>query len=276
MSPIVCRLCGSQGLYPYYALGDRAQSRYYKRRRCKLVNYDLSSGMDQARYSQKDLSPKDETHKCNRDQAQTYYYIRRRIKTPGSMTDIGCFNARILYPARMDGWRVKGLDLSDTIADLVREEVGIDIAVGNFLDLQIDEQERFDVVVMRHVLEHIPDSVAAMNRINALLKVGGHAVLEFPNIEGYSLRLKRFPSNVGIRKNKYPPDWRPGHCNEFCRESFEFLVSKTGFVLNDWQTYSSRPINDWIYRRIHIGCKARALLEKSQGGMPVAGSAPGL
>jgi hypothetical protein len=37
-------------------------------------------------------------------------------------------------------------------------------------------------------------------------------------------------------------DWRPGHVNEFCRKSFEYLLDKTGFELVVWRTYSNRPV----------------------------------
>ena len=67
----------------------------------------------------------------------------------------------------------------------------------------------FDLVVLQHVLEHLPDSILAMNQISSLLKVNGYALLEFPNTGSFGYAYKRwfvkFASLcVGYRAFKYP------------------------------------------------------------------------
>ncbi|MCH8134874.1 MAG: methyltransferase domain-containing protein [Proteobacteria bacterium] len=54
---------------------------------------------------------------------------------------------------------------------------------------------------MRHVLEHLPDSILAMNKIGDLLKDNGLALLEFPNTRSMSYSVKRVLKNRG-RRNK--------------------------------------------------------------------------
>ncbi|NNF41144.1 MAG: hypothetical protein HKN64_07175 [Woeseiaceae bacterium] len=68
--------------------------------------------------------------------------------------------------------------------------------------------------------------------------------------------------NRGRRNKKYSEDWRPGHCNEFCRESFEYLLEKTGFELLVWHTYSSKTLANAFYRVFPVASKARALVRK--------------
>ena len=89
------------------------------------------------------------------------------------------------------------------------------------------------------------------------------ALLEVPNTQSYSYAVKRILKNRGLRNKKYAVDWRPGHCNEFCRESFEYLLVKTGFELVIWRTYSSKPIANVFYRYVPIASKARALVRKN-------------
>ncbi|MCH7835187.1 MAG: class I SAM-dependent methyltransferase, partial [Proteobacteria bacterium] len=122
--------------------------------------------------------------------------------------------------------------------------------------------ELYDVVVLRHVLEHLPDSILAMQNIGRLLKDDGLALLEFPNTRSYSYAVKRILKNRGLRNKKFSADWRPGHCNEFCRESFEYLLARTGFELVIWRTYSSKPFANVFYRYVPIASKARALVRK--------------
>ena len=101
-----------------------------------------------------------------------------------------------------------------------------------------------------------------MNKIGDLLKDNGLALLEFPNTRSMSYSVKRVLKNRGLRNKKYAEDWRPGHCNEFCRESFEYLLNKTGFEMLVWQTYSNKPIANAFYRLFPIASKARALVRK--------------
>ena len=42
------------------------------------------------------------------------------------------------------------------------------------------EDQTFDLVVANHVLEHIPDDVAAFREIHRVLRPGGHAILQVP------------------------------------------------------------------------------------------------
>jgi SAM-dependent methyltransferase len=176
--------------------------------------------------------------------------------------DIGCGNGCLLHLARREGWHVTGMELSAAAAHAIQDDQGIDVKVANFLEYDNDDGDEFDVVVLRHVLEHLPDSVLAMNRIGKLMKDNGLALLEFPNTRSFSYTTKRFLKNRGWRNRKYSREWRPGHCNEFCRRSFEFLLQKTGFELLVWQTYSTKTVANALYRLFPIASKARALVRK--------------
>jgi SAM-dependent methyltransferase len=258
-----CRLCGNQNLSLYYSQGNTGQYKFYKCDICKLVNYDMSGGQDQKKYSpEKYINPEDESLKTNADQKAAYNFIRGKIKDRGRLLDIGCGNGKLLSLAKKDKWDVAGLELSRFLAESINKRYGIKVITSDFLEYIPDPGSLFNVVVLRHVLEHLPDSIAAMKKINSLLNAGGFAVLEFPDIEGYGQKLKRFLSKIGLRKKKYNPEYRPGHCNEFCKESFEYLLDKTGFKMLDWRHYSSRSFLNSVYRIAGFGTKARALIKK--------------
>ena len=136
------------------------------------------------------------------------------------------------------------------------------VIVGDFLaDLPM-EKRVYDLVVLRHVLEHLVNPVVALTRISELLRSGGCCLLEMPNIEALDKRLKRFAVNRGWHERQFANDFLPGHCNEFCRRSLEHLLKRTGFQLVRWETYSRKPISNFLLNRIPIGNKARALVRK--------------
>jgi 2-polyprenyl-3-methyl-5-hydroxy-6-metoxy-1,4-benzoquinol methylase len=187
-------------------------------------------------------------------------YINEKLDNKGRILDIGCGNGALLLYAQQSGWEVEGSELVESIAKFVKDELDIKVKVGDFMD-GYDNETPFDLVTFRHVLEHIPDSIGVMNEISRLLVPRGHAMLEFPNIEAMSLKYRRLLANLGFKK-KYAKGYQPGHCNEFCRESFTYLCEKTGFELLDWQTYSYTPLKNAIYKLFNTSTKARVLVRK--------------
>jgi 2-polyprenyl-3-methyl-5-hydroxy-6-metoxy-1,4-benzoquinol methylase len=257
-----CRICGSTDLNFFYSQGNLSQFKFYRCSKCKLVNYDLSTGLDQEKYTLDYVDPLDEKHRQNRGQSKSYSFIKTNVQTRGRMLDIGCGNGRLLIMGKRDGWDVRGLELSDYYANIIGEKQGIKVYVANFLDFKPTETELFDLVTLRHVLEHLPDPIFAMKKINSLLNPDGIAMLEFPNIDGWESRIKRVLQNSGIKKKLYKPNYKPGHCNEFCEKSFRVLTEKCGFKVLIWSTYSSKAYLNPLYRYTNAGSKARVLIQK--------------
>ena len=172
MASFSCRLCGHDDLRLYYTLGNDGRFKYYKCGSCTLVNYDLATGLDQTQYEASHLDPLDDSLKFNHDKDHSFAFLSQFVSPPGRLLDVGCGNGRLLYAAQRAGWDVKGLELSPSMAEWVRGKLNIDVDVGNFLDLPpgSDDLGAYDAVVLHHVIEHLPDSLLAMEKIGALLK----------------------------------------------------------------------------------------------------------
>lgn len=258
-----CRLCGGQNLRFYYALGNDGRYRYYRCGDCGLVNYDLAAGIDQEQYTEF-VDPTDDRARRNLDKDSSFAFLQRRVAGPGRLLDIGCGNGRLLYLAQRAGWRVKGIELSAAMAESVRGKLGVEVLVGDFLDMTPAAADRqvYDVVCLRHVLEHLPDGLTAMTRIRELLRPGGYFLAEMPNIEGLSKKWVRATVNLGLHSRHFSDDFVAGHCNEYSKQSFLYLLGKTGFELLRWETYSKKKLTNWILNRIPVGTKARALAHR--------------
>ena len=268
-----CRLCGSSKLRPWMKDGRNRDLVYYRCDDCSLWNYDLDCGVDQTQYTEVYISPRDVAHRSNRLNVDSWRFLQQYADSPRSIMDIGCGNAGLLHLAREAGWEVAGMELSQQAADAIFEDQGIDVVVSDFLQYDNAEGRKYDVVALRHVLEHLPDSKLAMRRIGALLKDNGLALLEFPNTGSFSYKLKRVLKNRGLKNAKYAPEWRPGHVNEFCRQSFGYLLEQTGFELVVWRTYSNKPVANAFYRWVPIASKVRVLVRKLPQGTATARAA---
>lgn len=260
----VCRLCGGGRLRLYYTLGNDGEFRYYRCEDCRLVNYDLAGGLDQEQYTSQFIDPADDAHRRNHDKDASFAFLARHVQGPARLLDIGCGNGRLLYVAKRAGWTVKGLELSAETAARVAERLGVPVVAADFLATSAGPEDRhaWDVVSLRHVIEHLPDGLGAMARIRELLKPGGCFLAEMPNVEGLSKKWVRGIVKLGLHRRRFPPDMKAGHCNEYCRESFEVLLRRSGFELVRWETYSHKPLANWLLNRWPVGTKARALARR--------------
>jgi len=264
-----CRLCNESDLTLYYTLGSDDRFKYYKCPNCMLVNYDLATGLDQTQYEASHVDPRDGSLRFNRIRDQSFQALQRDVQPPGRLLDIGSGNGRLLYLAQQAGWDVMGLELSSSMAEFVAKELGIEVLVANFLEPtpELERVGTFDVVVLRHVLEHLPDPLLTMEKIGALLQPEGYLLLEMPNIEAATKKWSRFVVGTGLYKRKFSADFMAGHCNEYSRQSTNFLAARTGFRVVRWETYSMKPLPNWFYNRVPIGNKARVLLQRDGAGV---------
>lgn len=93
--------------------------------------------------------------------------------------DIGCgtgFNAAILENFASE---VSGLDFSDTALELARKlSPRIILIKGDFLEFK--PAQKYNIITLLDVLEHIEDDAAALRRIEDILEPGGVALITVP------------------------------------------------------------------------------------------------
>ncbi|MGC9537851.1 class I SAM-dependent methyltransferase [Streptomyces sp. UG1] len=93
--------------------------------------------------------------------------------------DLGCGTGSLSLLAAEQGHRVMGVDLSPAMVDLARAKLaGRDAAflVGDAAGPPVGE-ERFDVVLARHLLWTLPDPARVLRHWRGLLRPGGRLVL---------------------------------------------------------------------------------------------------
>ena len=103
--------------------------------------------------------------------------------------------------------------------------------VCDISDPQLDILGPFDVISLTHVIEHLPDPVAAMQRCKSLLAKGGTIFITAPHRpEGWQLGKSTISE-----WQQYSYNHVPAHIQYFSRESMQKLAERSGCNLSYWE-----------------------------------------
>jgi 2-polyprenyl-3-methyl-5-hydroxy-6-metoxy-1,4-benzoquinol methylase len=103
-----------------------------------------------------------------------------------TLLDVGCGDGQLLQTATDEGWDAVGVDLSEA-AILLCHRRGLAASRTDFFDQSLDEQ-RFDVVVMSELIEHVPSPQRFLKRAEELLDSDGVLYLTTPNFGSLARR----------------------------------------------------------------------------------------
>jgi 2-polyprenyl-3-methyl-5-hydroxy-6-metoxy-1,4-benzoquinol methylase len=174
----ICETCGIQFLNPQYT--DEYLNEYY------------------SKYTE----PLDEKWYEPLEYGHNYYMsIIERFMKVGSMLDYGCGNGVLSRVAKDRGWDVEGYDVDCETTERVSEEIGIRVQCGDVVSLAKEWGEnRFDLITMHQVIEHLKDPVKIINELTKCLKPNGIIFVAVPNIRSFSASYKFFLEKKGLRK----------------------------------------------------------------------------
>lgn len=112
---------------------------------------------------------------------QDFVHMFLRDRPPGRLFDAGCGDGQFLHLMKQRGWQGKGVDFDAAAIETGKKKYGVDLEVGDFQTVPI-EGSSFDAVTMSHVIEHVPDPIACLDKCRRLLKPGGRLIVTTPNI----------------------------------------------------------------------------------------------
>lgn len=146
------------------------------------------------------------------------------IKRTDKILDIGCANGGLLYALKKLGYKnLLGIDPSIKCIENITA-LGISAIEGGLFSDNFKKdkwvEEKFDCIILSHVLEHIYDLDLAVKNCLELLNDRGILYIEVPNATCYS--------NYYIVPNYY---FDCEHINHFSINSFNNLLKKLGFEL---------------------------------------------
>jgi SAM-dependent methyltransferase len=119
----------------------------------------------------------------------------------GKMLDIGCGDGLLLQAGLDRGWQAEGYDVDKETVGRVEKRIGVPIQCGDFTGLDWQD-DRYDLVTMHQVLEHLKEPLAYLKIIRNILKQGGVLFIASPDINSLSNRIKQKFERMGIKKKR--------------------------------------------------------------------------
>ena len=116
------------------------------------------------------------------DDERRVEFLRQKMKNQ-KVLDVGCGNGGFLMKAANITASVVGVEL-ETALQPHFHQMGLKV-YPNMDGIQ----ERFDLITMFHVLEHLPEPNKMLNRLSELLEPSGQLIIEVPNADDALLTL---------------------------------------------------------------------------------------
>lgn len=184
--------------------------------------------------------------------AQLYlgtFELRSRViddycKHPGRVLDVGCAAGFFLKAMKDKGWETHGIEISPTVSDYARNELGIDgVRTGDVSLLADFPERRFDVITFWDVVEHLEDPRAALRAAHRLLKKDGILVVETQNVES------TFAYLLGASWQHFKFE---EHLYHFAPYTIRKLLDQAGFhVLENTPRYGGKKVTvNFIIERV--------------------------
>lgn len=148
--------------------------------------------------------------------------IRPLVPPPAALLDVGCGNGSFLLAAQEAGYDGLGIDISSEAVDLVKSRGGKAIAV-DFLSYEF--RQKFDVISMWDVVEHLRDPYLFLRRAKELLNPGGILIIKTPSVGKLVLWLTRV-------RNAWAGSLlqAPHHVHYWSPRSMTVIMHRAGFT----------------------------------------------
>jgi 2-polyprenyl-3-methyl-5-hydroxy-6-metoxy-1,4-benzoquinol methylase len=151
----------------------------------------------------------------------------------GRLLDFGCGSGKFLRRMSRLGWTCTGIDFSEMAVARAGSIAGVRAIHGTLPHAELSSAS-FDVVTLRHALEHVPDPLPILEAAWDLVAAGGLLLIQVPNFDSFDIH--RFGEHA------LPLDL-PRHLTHFTPGTLSAMLRRAGI---DGATIEQRCHANWI------------------------------
>lgn len=151
-----------------------------------------------------------------------FFYIKDFIKNKpiSDIAEIGSYKGRLLNLFKKRGHNVFGFELNKSLRDITKDKYSIQSEEDFFAE---DIENKFDVVILSHTLEHFTNIEEKLKKIKNSMKKEGILFIEVPNIPHLKI----------INENDLKLYLNTEHTFNFNSKNIKLLLEKFGFSIID-------------------------------------------
>lgn len=169
---VKCRHCGFVYVNPRIANEDLPKlysSDYFRNRQYGYLDYEATA------------------HLRKKNFERWYRDIQPFLKVDkGNVLDIGCASGYFLEILRSKGWNVQGIELDPAMIAVLKEK---NIPAYTYTFDTFQTNEKYHLITLFDVLEHLPDIKDTFTRLASLLHPDGIVALITPDAESFQHKL---------------------------------------------------------------------------------------
>ncbi len=242
---ISCNVCGADDYIKLSTVGDWSIG---KCARCELIYVnpapffeptpefsEVSKEFQYTQYMHQKISQEILLHEIQQLQGHLQEIIRltgRSLPASPRYLEVGCGSGASVRAAADLGWQATGIDIDPELIQTGKEQLHVDLRCTPLLRSGLQENQ-FDFIRLRDVIEHLPDPYDNLLMIRNLLVPGGVALFVTPNEAGLPTRLRLLLGRTRDRVATVPP---PHHLHGFTPQTLDRLLVRAGFSLLDGKT----------------------------------------
>ena len=148
------------------------------------------------------------------------YKLISKISSGKRILDIGCATGELLNKFKKSNWSVHGIEPNEKARNFAIENYGLN--VNGEEELNNLKEKGFDVIMMWHVLEHVPLLNERIKELKRLLKSDGVIIIAIPNPESWDAKFyKEYWAAYDV----------PRHLYHFTQNAIKKLFEKHNFSI---------------------------------------------
>lgn len=117
------------------------------------------------------------------------FLCNQNLNDKDKILEVGCGLGYLTYAIAKKGYDITGLDISNDAIQNAIKKYGNNYLAEDLFEHSEKNKERYNVIIMTEVIEHVPNIMGFMKALDRLLSPGGTIILTTPNKSSFNKNM---------------------------------------------------------------------------------------